>query len=156
MEFLDISLTNDSIFSMLFIFPPTGGFWRKPYSSLVLKILTTKPGETRKLEVIHESHFVEWENEGRKLECEKTRVYAQKPQLNMPFKNSISRLESKKTRGYAQKPRLKMLFKNSVSGCWRSWSPWGESVGDIDVGGAPVHHIQLISHAADGHAGPVT
>jgi hypothetical protein len=29
-------------------------------------------------------------NEGGKLEPEKTRVYAQKPQLKMPFKNSIS------------------------------------------------------------------
>ncbi len=68
MEFLEISLINDSrIFSMLFIVPTTGGFWRKSqYSSLVLKILTENYGETRKLESIHEYHFVEWENEGRK------------------------------------------------------------------------------------------
>jgi hypothetical protein len=44
--------------------------------------------ETRKLESVHEKHFVE-----RKMRVEnqpKTRVYAQKPRLKMPFKNSIS------------------------------------------------------------------
>ncbi len=30
------------------------------------------------------------ENQTKKLESEKTRVYAQKPRLEMPFKNSIS------------------------------------------------------------------
>jgi hypothetical protein len=40
MEFLDISLTKVS--SMQFTVPPTGGFSRKPCSSLVLKIHTIK------------------------------------------------------------------------------------------------------------------
>ncbi len=39
---------------------------------------------------IREKHFVEMKNEGRKLEYEKTRVYAQKPRVKMSFKNSIS------------------------------------------------------------------
>ena len=68
---------------MLFTVPSTGGFQRKTYSSLVLKILTKKLRETRKLESIHEEHFVERNNEDRKpdkkFESEKTRVYAQKP-----------------------------------------------------------------------------
>jgi hypothetical protein len=50
---------------MLFTVPSSGGFKRKPYSPLVFKILT-KVQKTRKLESIHELHFVEWKNEGRK------------------------------------------------------------------------------------------
>jgi len=53
--------------SMLFTVSFTGGFYRGPYSSLVLKILTkTKIRETRKLEYIDEYHFVQRKNEGRK------------------------------------------------------------------------------------------
>ncbi len=40
MEFLDINLAKDS---MPFTVPFTGRFQRKPYSSLVLKILTKNP-----------------------------------------------------------------------------------------------------------------
>jgi hypothetical protein len=39
---------------MLFTVPSTGGFSRKPFSSLVLKIR-----ETKKLECIHEYYFVD-------------------------------------------------------------------------------------------------
>jgi hypothetical protein len=76
---------------MQYTVPSTRGFYGKPYrySSLVLKIRTKKISETRKLESI-----VERKNEGRKpdkkLESKKTRVYVQKPQLKMSFKNSIS------------------------------------------------------------------
>jgi hypothetical protein len=51
--------------------------------------------ETRKPEIILEQLFVESKNEGRKrqkLESEKTRVYAQKPQIKLPFNNCISGL----------------------------------------------------------------
>jgi hypothetical protein len=50
---------------MIFPVPSTGGFYRKPYSSLVLKI-RKKIRETKKLESIHEYHFVERKNESRK------------------------------------------------------------------------------------------
>jgi hypothetical protein len=48
---------------MLFTVSSTGRFERKPYSSLVLKILTKKIGETRKLinTILHYG-----KNEGRK------------------------------------------------------------------------------------------
>jgi hypothetical protein len=44
MEFLDIKLTKvlSLFFRELFTVPSTGGFYRKPYSSLVLKNLTEK------------------------------------------------------------------------------------------------------------------
>jgi hypothetical protein len=51
---------------MLFTVPSTGGFYRKSYSTLVFKIHTKKIPETRKLQAIHEKHFVERKNEGRK------------------------------------------------------------------------------------------
>jgi hypothetical protein len=57
----------------------TRGFSRKPYSTLVLKNIQ-KIRETRKLESIHEKHFVERKNEGRKpdkTQSENTQVYAQ-------------------------------------------------------------------------------
>jgi hypothetical protein len=61
---------------------------RKPTSIYIHK----KIRKTKKLESIHEQHFVERKNEGsgQKLESEKTRVYTQKPRLKMLFKNSIS------------------------------------------------------------------
>jgi hypothetical protein len=44
MEFLNISYINDRVFfSMLFPIPSTGGFYKKPYSSLVFKIHTKNP-----------------------------------------------------------------------------------------------------------------
>jgi hypothetical protein len=50
--------------------------------------------ETRKVESIHEYYFVEWKKEGRKpgknLSLRRLKFYAQKPQLKMPFENSIS------------------------------------------------------------------
>jgi hypothetical protein len=53
MKFLDINLTKDSslLLSMSFTVFFTSRFYRKPYSSLVLKILIS---ETRKLESIQE------------------------------------------------------------------------------------------------------
>jgi hypothetical protein len=48
---------------------------------------TKKIRETRKLEYIHEKHFVEQKNEDRKPQI---RVYAQEPRPEMPFKNTIS------------------------------------------------------------------
>jgi hypothetical protein len=78
---------------MLFTVPSTGGFERKPYSSLVLKSLQ-KISETRKLEFIHEYHFVERENEVRKPDknssFRRLEFMTQKPRLKIPFKNSIS------------------------------------------------------------------
>jgi hypothetical protein len=50
---------------MLFTVPATGGFERKPYSSLVLRILTKYP-RNKKLESIHGHDFVEQKNLGRK------------------------------------------------------------------------------------------
>jgi hypothetical protein len=52
--------------SMLFSVLSTGGLYRKPYPTLVFKIHTRKIRETRKHESIHEYHFVERKNEGRK------------------------------------------------------------------------------------------
>jgi hypothetical protein len=100
MEFLDINFTKDSILLLytihshllLEILKKT-----KPYGTLYSSFnnpLGKKIRETRKLEYIHEWHFKERKNEGRKpdkkLKSEKTRVYAQRSRLNMPFKNSIS------------------------------------------------------------------
>jgi hypothetical protein len=48
---------------MLFTVPSTGRFYRKPFLSLVLKILTKNPRE-KKTGVY--CHFVEQKNKGRK------------------------------------------------------------------------------------------
>jgi hypothetical protein len=50
---------------MIFTVPSIGGFEIKPYSSLVLRILTKYP-RNKKLESIHEYNFVERKNEGTK------------------------------------------------------------------------------------------
>jgi hypothetical protein len=50
---------------MLFTVSSTGGFQRKPGSTLVL-IIPTKNLRTKKLESLHEQHSVEQKNEGRK------------------------------------------------------------------------------------------
>jgi hypothetical protein len=66
MEFLDINLTKDS--SLLFDAIHNLFYLRilkKTNSSLVLKSFQ-KIRETRKLKSIHEQHFVEMKNEGRK------------------------------------------------------------------------------------------
>jgi hypothetical protein len=44
---------------MQFTVPSTGGFSRKLYSSLVLK----NPSKKRKLDCIHEWHYIEGKNE---------------------------------------------------------------------------------------------
>ena len=54
---------------MLFTVPSTGGYQRKPYSSLKfsgIKMSSQKFHETRKLESFYEHLFVERKNEGRK------------------------------------------------------------------------------------------
>jgi hypothetical protein len=67
--------------SMLFTVPYNGRLKTILFSGF--KILREKICETRKLESIHEKYFVERNNEDRKpdqkkIESEKTRVYAQK------------------------------------------------------------------------------
>jgi hypothetical protein len=73
MEFLDINLkTFKVICSLLFTVLSTGGFKKKKtILCLILKILT-KNSKTRKLESIHELHFVEWKNDGRKPDKNKS------------------------------------------------------------------------------------
>jgi hypothetical protein len=93
MEFLDINLTKNS---MLFTVP----YWRIlkktiPFSGFK-KVLT------RKLEYIHELHFVERKEEGRKQDKN----------------SSLRRLEF-----MSRKLRLKILLKNSISGRGTSWLP---------------------------------
>ncbi len=61
MEFLDISLTKDSWLLIHAIHSP-GGFKRKPYSSLVLKILTKNPPNLSLFMIA----FCWRKNEGRK------------------------------------------------------------------------------------------
>jgi hypothetical protein len=56
----------------------------------------------------------------QKLESEKTRVYAQKPRLKMPFKNSISghKIPTEKDMYRRKKKRVLMLDnKRSFHGC---------------------------------------
>ncbi len=94
MEFLGINLTKGS--SLLLHAVHSSLYWqilKKPILFSGLKNPYKKIRETRKLESIREYHFVERkmrvENQ-KKLESEKTRVYAQKPRLEMPFKNCNS------------------------------------------------------------------
>jgi hypothetical protein len=64
---LDTNLIKDSSLLLHAVHSPF--YWRilrKPYSSLVLKLLTKKIRETRKLEYFHEKHFVKRKNEDRK------------------------------------------------------------------------------------------
>ncbi len=85
---MDINLTKNSSLLLHAIHSLST---RKSDSTLVLKILTKKICETRKLESFREWHLVKRKNEGRK-----------------PDKNSsLRRLEFV--------PGLKMLFKNSIS-----------------------------------------
>jgi hypothetical protein len=67
MEFLDISLARDSspLLQGIFTFHSTGGFYRKPYSSLVLKILITNQ-RNKKTQVYTKWRLAERKNEGRK------------------------------------------------------------------------------------------
>jgi hypothetical protein len=67
--------------------------FKENHTLLLFYKYTQKFRETRKLESIHEKHFVQRKNKGRKLESHKTRVNAQNPRLKMPFKNSISKME---------------------------------------------------------------
>ncbi len=50
------------------------GFYRKPYSTLVLKLHTKKISETRKLKSIHEKQFVEQKNHTKTLVWEDSRL----------------------------------------------------------------------------------
>jgi hypothetical protein len=93
MEFLDMNLTKDPSFcSILFTVSSTGGFYRKPGSTLPFK-LHTKNGKTRQLESIDEYHFVEPKKRGWKPDKNSSLrrlKKTQKPWLNMPLKNFIS------------------------------------------------------------------
>ncbi len=94
MEFLDSNLTKDS--SLLFHSIHSPFYWRiflENHTIFWFQKFIQKIRETRKLESIDEQHFVEWKNEGRKLESEKNRVYAQKLRQKMPFKKSISGIQ---------------------------------------------------------------
>jgi hypothetical protein len=71
--------------SLTEIFVHSTGYWhilKKPILFSGFKNLYKKVRETRKLD--------EGMKTRQKLEFEKTRVYAQKPRLKMPFKNSVS------------------------------------------------------------------
>jgi hypothetical protein len=66
----------------------TDGFQRKPYSSLVLKILTKKSAKQEK----QEKHFVVQKNKGRKPDinpCLKRLEFMPRNSTKMQFKNSI-------------------------------------------------------------------
>jgi hypothetical protein len=66
MEFLDINVTKDpSLFPMLFTIHSTGGFYRKPYSSLVLKIVSNKSAKQKNSTLLMNIIF-RTENDGRK------------------------------------------------------------------------------------------
>ncbi len=105
-KLLDLKFLNTGWFVS---FPGPIQWFLKEGSKKIYKTLLTEIGgilyssfnnpykkicETRKLESIHEWHFavrkMTVENQRQKVESEKTRVYAQKPRLKMPFKNSIS------------------------------------------------------------------
>ncbi len=84
MEFLDISLTKDS--NLLLHAIHSLFYWRilkKIILSFGFKNPHKKIRVTRKRKKLGEKTR-------QKLESEKTRVYAQKPRLKMPFKNFIS------------------------------------------------------------------
>ncbi len=89
---------------MLFTVPSTGGFSEnhillyftadiyenhENHTHSAFKNPYKKIHETQKLESFHEKLFIERKNR-KKLESEKTQIYAQIPRLKMPFKNSIS------------------------------------------------------------------
>jgi hypothetical protein len=81
MEFLDINVTKKlESFALCY----SQSLLLADFSTLLLNIR-----ETRKLESIHEKHFVE-----RKMRVENSSLRrlenVQKPRLKMPFKNSIS------------------------------------------------------------------
>ncbi len=98
MEFLDINLTKKSesfnpccTKSLLL-----ADFFKETILFSGFKTPYKKSGK-QEIKVYSDQHFVEQkmkvENQ-TKLESEKTRVYAQKPRLKMPFKDSISMLWS--------------------------------------------------------------
>jgi hypothetical protein len=79
MEFLDIKLTKvlSLLLRELFTVPSTGEFYRKPYSSLVLKNLTEKSAKQEISSLfIHEKNGKMREGTRQRLESEKARVYA--------------------------------------------------------------------------------
>jgi hypothetical protein len=97
MEILGKNLTKDSSFLLYAIYSLF--YWR------ILKKTTLYSGfktpykkirETKKRESIYEKHFEEQKKRGkktgRKLEPEKTQVYAQKPRLKLPFKEFHPRI----------------------------------------------------------------
>jgi hypothetical protein len=69
---------------MLFTVYSTGGFYRKPYSNVVLKLRTIKSAKKENSSLFMNSvlqHRITRVENQTKLESEKTQVYAQKPRL---------------------------------------------------------------------------
>jgi hypothetical protein len=73
---------------VLFWVPSTGGFKRKPYSSLVLKILSKKSAKKENSGLFMNS--ILYNGKMRVENQKKAPVYAQESRLKMPLKNSIS------------------------------------------------------------------
>jgi hypothetical protein len=95
MEFLGISLTKDS--SLLLNAIHSHFYWKILKKTMLFsgfKNLSKKIRETRKLESIHELHFVKQKDEGRKQDKNSSlrRCEFMLRNLNekLPFKNSIS------------------------------------------------------------------
>jgi hypothetical protein len=91
MKFLDINLTKDSSLLLHAIHSPF--YWRikkKPYFSLVLKILQNNPRNLMLfMNSILKKGKMRVENHA-KLQSDKTRIYAQKPRPKMLFKNFVT------------------------------------------------------------------
>ncbi len=92
MEFLDINLTKDSSLLLHAINSPF--YWRILKKTILfsgLKNACKKSAKQENSSLFINSSFSRTEKLGRqKLESEKTRIYAQKPRITIPFKNSIS------------------------------------------------------------------
>jgi hypothetical protein len=69
---------------MLFTLVPSASSFKEIHTVFWFYKYIQKICETRIVESIHEWHFVEQNNEGIKLQSEKTRVHAQKPVFGPP------------------------------------------------------------------------
>jgi hypothetical protein len=92
MEFFDINLTKDSSLLLHALSQSLllADFKEKAIFFSSFNNPYKKNSRNKKTRVSFMKHiFAERKNEGRKLGSEKTRIYAQKPRLKMPPKNSI-------------------------------------------------------------------
>ncbi len=115
-------------YSMLFIFSLLVDFYRKPYSTLLYTEESTKQKNSSLfMNSILLNRKMRVENQTKTRVSEKTQVYAQWPQLKLPFKNSISGLFLLvlQSFGSAQKK------ENTV---WEKLS-WALKLDILDVGG---------------------